>query len=83
MSLNVKNEETHRRARELARLAGETMTEAVDRAIAERLKRIRKRRNKAALVERLLEIGQECAALPALDKRRPEDMLYDRHGLPK
>jgi antitoxin VapB len=83
MSLNIKNEETHRRARELARLAGETMTEAVDRAIAERLERIRKTRNKAALVERILEIGHECAALPVLDKRRPEDMLYDKRGLPK
>jgi hypothetical protein len=39
MSLNIKNEETHRRAQELARLAGETMTGAVDRAIAERLTR--------------------------------------------
>ena len=83
MSLNIKNEETHRRARELARLAGETMTEAVDRAIADRLERIRRRRNKAALVKRLHKIGQECAALPVLDKRRPEDMLYDRHGIPK
>jgi hypothetical protein len=34
-------------------------------------------------VERLLEIGHECAALPVLDRRRPEDMLYDKHGLPK
>ena len=83
ISLNIKNEHTHRRAKELARLAGETMTEAVDRAIAERLGRIRKRRNKTALVERLLEIGHECAALPVLDQRRPEDMLYDKHGLPK
>jgi antitoxin VapB len=83
MSLNIKNEETHRRARELARLAGESMTEAVDRAIAERLERIRKRRNKAGLVERLLEIGHECAALPVLDKRSSEDMLFDKHGLPK
>lgn len=83
MSLNIKSEETHRRAKELARLAGETMTQAVDRAIAERLERIRKRRNKAALVDRLLEIGQECAALPVLDSRQPEEMLYDKHGLPK
>ena len=37
MSLNIKNEKTHRQAKELARLAGETMTEAVDRAVAERL----------------------------------------------
>jgi antitoxin VapB len=83
MSLNIKNEETHRRAQELARLAGETMTGAVDRAIAERLYRIRKRRNQADLVERLLKIGRECAALPVLDRRKPEDMLYDKHGLPK
>jgi hypothetical protein len=59
MSLDIKNEETHRRAKELARMAGETMAEAVDRAIAERLERIRRTRKQAALAERLLEIGRE------------------------
>jgi len=83
MSLNIKKEETHRRAKELARLAGETMTEAVDRAIAERLERIHKSRNREAVAERLLEIGHACRRLPVLDKRSPEDMLYDEHGLPK
>ncbi len=83
MSLNIKNEDTHRRAKQLARLAGETMTEAVDRAIAERLERIRRKSNKPGLVERLLEIGHECASLPVLDKRRPDEMLYDKRGLPK
>jgi len=83
MSLNIKNEDTHRRARELARLAGETMTQAVDRAIAERLERIRKTRNRDGLAERLLEIGRNCVTLPVLDARSPEEMLYDEHGLPK
>jgi len=83
MSLNIKNEETYRRAQELARLAGENMTGAVDRAIVERLHRIRKRRNRADLVQRLLKIGRECAALPVLDRRKPEDMLYDKNGLPR
>ena len=83
MSLNIKNNNTHRQAKELARLAGETMTEAVNRAIAERLERLRKKRNKGALVERLLEIGRECANLPLLDKRSPEEMLYDKKGLPR
>ena len=82
MSLNIKNEETHRRAQELARLAGETMTQAVDRAVAERLERIRKKRNKGALVQRLLKIGHECARLPVLDRRSPKEMLYDETGLP-
>ena len=83
MSLNIKDEATHRRAQELARLAGETMTRAVDRAIAERLERIRKARNREGLAERLLKLGHECARLPVLDKRTPEEMLYDEHGLPK
>jgi len=83
MSLNIKNEDTHRRARELARLAGETMTQAVDRAIAERLERIRNTRNRDGLAERLLEIGRNCVTLPVLDARSPEEMLYDEHGLPK
>jgi antitoxin VapB len=83
MSLNIKNEATHRRAQQLARLAGETMTQAVDRAIAERLERIRKRRNREGLAEHLLKIGRECARLPVLDKRSPEEMLYDDNGLPR
>jgi antitoxin VapB len=80
MSLNIKNEATHRRAKELARIAGETMTEAVDRAITERLERLRKGRNRAALVARLNEIGEHCSKLPVLDSRSPEEMLYDEHG---
>lgn len=83
MGLNIKNEATRRRAQELARLAGETMRQAVDRAIAERLERIRKRRNRGALAERLLKIGHECARLPVLDQRSPDEMLYDGGGLPK
>ena len=83
MGLNIKSADTHRRAKELARLAGETMTQAVDRAISERLDRIRKKRNREGLLERLLEIGHECASLPILDKRSPEEMLYDARGLPK
>jgi antitoxin VapB len=83
MSLNIKDEATHRRARELARLAGETMTRAVDRAIGERLERIRKTRNRTSLAERLLKIGRDCARLPVLDKRSADEMLFDERGLPK
>ena len=83
MSLNIKNEETHGRAKELAELTGETIATAVDRAITERLERIRRKRNQSALVARLLKIGRECAALPVLDKRSPEEMLYHQQGLPK
>lgn len=59
------------------------MTGAVDRTITERLSRLRKRRNKADFVERILRIGRECAALPVVDRRKPEEMLCDLNGLPK
>jgi len=83
MSLNIKNEETHRRAQELARLTGESMTGAVDRAIQERLERLRHPKSTDEKIARMRKIAKEIAALPVLDKRSPEDMLYDKFGLPK
>ncbi len=83
MGMNIKSEVTHRRAKELARIAGETIAEAVDRAVSERLDRLRKRRNRKALAERLLKIGDQCSRLPLLDRRAPDDMLYDERGLPR
>ncbi|MGB8063497.1 MAG: type II toxin-antitoxin system VapB family antitoxin [Candidatus Sulfotelmatobacter sp.] len=84
MSLNIKNEETHRLARELARLTGESMTAAVNEAIRERLERVRGKTKKSR-VERILEIGKECAAhlkepYKSIDHG---DLLYDEKGLPK
>ena len=84
MSLNIKNERTHRLVRELARTTGESMTAAVDKAVQERLERVRKNK-KGGLAERLLKIGRECAAHmkePYLSIDHGE-MLYDEKGLPK
>jgi antitoxin VapB len=84
MSLNIKNEETHRLVQKLARLTGESMTAAVDKAVRERLERVRNTK-KGGLAERLLKIGRECAAHmkePYLSIDHGE-MLYDEKGLPK
>jgi antitoxin VapB len=83
MGMNIKNEGVHRRAQNLARLTGESLTQAVDRAVSERLERLRRARNREALAERLLKIGREVGRLPRLDPRSADEMLYDRHGLPK
>ncbi len=83
MGMNIKNEAVHRRAQILARLAGESLTQAVDRAVSERLERLRRSRDREGLAERLLKIGRECARLPRLDTRPADEMLYDEHGLPK
>jgi len=83
MGMNIKSDDTHSRAKELARLTGETIAEAVDRAVTERLDRLRRRRNRKALAERLLKLGDQCSRLPVIDNRTADEMLYDERGLPR
>jgi antitoxin VapB len=84
MSLNIKDERTHKLVRELARLTGESMTAAVGQAVRERLERERAKKGNG-LAERLLKIGRECAAhlkepYKSIDHA---ELLYDEKGMPK
>jgi antitoxin VapB len=54
MALNIKNAEVERLAEEVARMTGETKTEAIRRALAERHARLRTRITEAGRGERLL-----------------------------
>jgi antitoxin VapB len=83
MALNIRNRETEKLAAELAGLTGESKTEAVMKALKDRLERVRRQRNKQRVVDRLDEIAKHCASLPVLDNRSPEEMLYDERGLPR
>lgn len=81
MALNIKSEEAHRKARELAQLTGESLTEAVTRAIAERLERLRPAQV-APMSQRLRQIRLEVA--PRLqDLPDHAGMLYGEDGLPR
>lgn len=84
MTLEIKHPEADDLARELARATGETISQAVVNALRERLERERARQNGPdSLAEKLLRIGQECAALPLQDDRHPDDVIgYDKHGVP-
>ena len=82
MALNIKDPETDRLARRLARLTGKSITRAVRTAIAERLEREQQRRGVAS-VEELLAIGRRCAGRPDMDASAPDHRLYDEHGLPR
>ena len=83
MALNIKSDETHRLARELAALTGESMSTAVTNALQERLGRLRRERNEG-MAARLLEIGREAAPLFKEPYRSVDhgDLLYDEKGLP-
>jgi antitoxin VapB len=84
MSLNIKDEKTHRMARELARATGESMTAAVSEAIRERLERVRGSSRKS-MAERLMELGRDCAARlkEPYKSMDVDELLYDENGLPK
>ena len=84
MSLNIKKDKTHKLARELAELTGESVTDAVTVALEERLERIRRERN-LDLEERLLAIGRDVASRLKEPYRSIDhaELLYDERGLPR
>jgi antitoxin VapB len=84
MSLNIKNEETHRLARQLAALTGETMSAAVTEAVREKLDRLSGSPH-TARADHLLAIGRDCASRLKEPFRSLDhgELLYDDHGLPR
>ena len=84
MALNIRNPEAEKLAAELARATGESKTEAVTKALRDRLARVRLERTKRRLADELEEIAEHCANLPLLDRRPAEEILgYDASGLPR
>ena len=84
MALNIRNRETERLAAALARLTGETKTEAVTKAVADRLTRLRRDRAGRSLADELDEIACHCAGLRVRDRRSADQILgYDEHGVPR
>ena len=84
MSLNIKNEQTHRLVRKLARLTGRTMTAAVEHAVRKELKEVEAKHGNDRL-EHILKIAREAAPLweePYMSMDHA-DLLYDEKGLPK
>lgn len=83
MELNIRDSETHRLARRLAALTGETLTGAVREAVRQRLRRVERMRENASLADELDRIALYCAGLPVRDSRSAEEILgHDDRGLP-
>lgn len=84
MALSIKSMETERLAREIAAKTGESLTDAIRKALEERRDRLRNQRRSQILASQLEEILRRVDQLPVLDSRSPDDILgYDEHGLPR
>ena len=82
MALNIKNDQTERLARELARQTGESITEAIRVALEDRLQRVKKRRTAKGLKEDVNDILARVDALPTLDTRSEDEILgYGQQGV--
>jgi antitoxin VapB len=83
MALSIKSDEADRLARQLAAETGETLTEAVETALRERLDR-EHARHSASMRGRLARLAADVAALPVADPRTADDIIgYDDNGLPR
>lgn len=83
MALNIKDPDTDRLVRELARLTGESITQATRRAVQERLQRERARAGAGEVSHELQDIIRRGRIRPILDDRPLNELLgYDAAGLP-
>ena len=84
MSLNIKNPKTHKLARELADITGESVTQAVTIAVEERLHRMKqddKEVRKARIIARLADMASRIKE--PNKSRNWDEYLYDERGLPR
>jgi antitoxin VapB len=82
MALHITNPETDRNARALAAATGETIAEAVNIAVKNRLRLVTKPAADPTLVDDIQAIVQRIRSRPVLDDRSPDEILgYDESGL--
>ena len=84
MALSIKNDETERLARQVARETGESLTEAIQKALQERWERLKTRQRSHILAGQIEDLLRRVDALPTLDSRPDDEILgYDEHGVPR
>ncbi len=82
MALSIKNPETERLAREVAQETGESLTQAIQESLKQRLRNLQTRRRSRTTTEKLEEILRRVDSLPNLDDRSADEILgYDNHGV--
>jgi antitoxin VapB len=84
MPLSIRNPKVESLARDVARRTGETLTQAIERALEQRLAHLRTNREKQAKLRKVRRIVERFNRRPTLDSRTADEILgYDEHGLPR
>jgi antitoxin VapB len=84
MGMIIKNPAPERLARAVAKTTGESLTEAIQKALEERWLRLQAKRRNRALTIQIDDLLRRVDALPTLDSRSEDEILgYDERGLPR
>jgi hypothetical protein len=84
MSLTIKSRSTEHLARLLAREAGESITETIQKSLQERWEMLKTRRGTRILRQQIDEILHRVDELPTVDSRLHDEILrYDEYGMPR
>ena len=85
MGIFIKKPDAEAKIRELAERTGESLTDAVERAVEEKLQRLGPKKKKGRIDrKKLAELLAYFGSLPVDDPRSADEIIgYDEHGLPK
>ena len=83
MSFNIKQPEIDHLAREVAQMAGLSLTDTVGESLRFYREKLESPRRKKNLAARLLAISKECSRLPQFGKSSLENLLDDERGMLK
>jgi antitoxin VapB len=87
MGVFIKKPEAEAKIRELAERTGESITDAIERAVEERLQRLGPKEKKKGRIDRkrLAELLAYFDSLPKINEHLTDEEIigYDEHGLPK
>lgn len=84
MPLSIKNDATERLARQVANATGESLTEAIHKALEERWQQLNAKRRGRVLAGQIEDLLRRVDSMPTLDSRPEDEILgYDEHGMPR
>ena len=84
VALTIRSRETEKLASALARSTAEATSEAIAKALHERLERVKRDQPRRSLADQPGVIAMQCAALPVLDARSPDELFgHDEHDQPR
>ncbi|GAB2177726.1 type II toxin-antitoxin system VapB family antitoxin [Dongia sp. agr-C8] len=83
MALSIKDPETDQLARRLAKATGQSLTDAINSALRDKLRIIEgDERTEEQFIADVMKIVERSAKLPVLDPRPADEIIgYDENGL--